>query len=92
MGGGRVIDRRVTKKCTADSIAELACFWDTHDLTDFEDQLEEVAEPVFGREAETVNVPLQPQEIEAIRRIADSQGVEFSALLRGWVLEKLRRN
>ena len=75
-----------------DSIAELARFWDTHDLTDFEDQLEEVTAPVFGREAETVNVPLQPHEIEAIRRIADSQGVEFSALLRGWVLEKLRRN
>jgi hypothetical protein len=22
-------------------------FWDTHDLTDFEDELEEVTEPVF---------------------------------------------
>ena len=34
-----------------DSIRELAQFWDTHDLSDFEDQLEEVAEPVFEREA-----------------------------------------
>ncbi len=32
-----------------DSIEELAAFWDTHDLTDFEDQLEEVTEPVFVR-------------------------------------------
>ena len=30
-----------------DSIQELADFWDTHDLTDFEDELEEVDEPVF---------------------------------------------
>ena len=30
-----------------DSIEDLARFWDTHDLTDFEDQLEEVTEPVF---------------------------------------------
>ena len=30
-----------------DSIQELADFWDTHDLTDFEDELEEVTEPVF---------------------------------------------
>jgi len=30
-----------------DSIPELAQFWDTHDLTDFEDELEEVTEPVF---------------------------------------------
>ena len=30
-----------------DSIQELAHFWDTHDLTDFEDDLEEVTESVF---------------------------------------------
>lgn len=33
-----------------DSIDELARFWDTHDLTDFQDQLEVVTEPVFARE------------------------------------------
>ena len=32
-----------------DSIQELAQFWDTHDLTDFDDQLEEVTESVFER-------------------------------------------
>jgi hypothetical protein len=35
-----------------DSIDELAQFWDTHDLTDFEDQLEVVTEPVFVTECE----------------------------------------
>ena len=30
-----------------DSIQELAHFWDTHNLTDFEDVLEEVDEPVL---------------------------------------------
>jgi predicted DNA binding CopG/RHH family protein len=73
-----------------DSIAELARFWDTHDLTDFEDQLEEVTEPVFVRDMETVLVPLQLQEVEAIKQIAESQGIEYVALLRGWVLEKLQ--
>jgi hypothetical protein len=29
-----------------DSIQGLAEFWDSHDLTEFEDELEEVAEPV----------------------------------------------
>lgn len=38
-----------------DSIQELAQFWDTHDLTDFEVELEEVTEPVF--ESATV-IPL----------------------------------
>ena len=32
----------------ADSIEELAQFWDTHDLTDFEDQLEVIAAPVVS--------------------------------------------
>ncbi len=75
-----------------DSIVELAQFWDTHDLTDFEDQLEEVAEPVFQRRAQSVWVSLQPQEVEAVKQIADAQGVEFSTLIRGWVLEKLHTN
>lgn len=32
-----------------DSIQDLANFWDKHDLTDFEDLLEEIPEPVFER-------------------------------------------
>ena len=39
-----------------DSIEELAQFWDTHDLTDFEDQLEEVKEPVFERESAKISL------------------------------------
>lgn len=35
-----------------DSVKELARFWDTHDLTDFEEQLEEVSETVFERRTE----------------------------------------
>ena len=32
-----------------DSVEELAAFWDTHDLTDFEEELEAVTESVFVR-------------------------------------------
>ena len=73
----------------ADSVAELARFWDAHDLTDLEDQLEEVTEPVFLRDMETIGVPLQPQEVEAVKRIAESQGIEYAALIREWVLDKI---
>ena len=72
-----------------DSIEELAKFWDTHDLTDYEDQLEKVTEPVFQRGVESIAVPLRTQEVQAVRRIAESQGVDYSALIQGWVLEKL---
>ena len=42
------------KKChiTQKDLEELANFWDTHDITNFEDELEEVKEPVFERRQE----------------------------------------
>ena len=35
-----------------DSIQELANFWDTHDVTEFEAELEEVGERVFERDTD----------------------------------------
>ena len=48
---------------TTDSIQELAHFWDTHDLTDFEDELEEMSEPVFELGTQ-LRVSLEPGEKE----------------------------
>jgi CopG antitoxin of type II toxin-antitoxin system len=56
-----------------DSIQELAHFWDTHDLTDFEDELEEVTEPVF-EPATVIPLNLESDEAEAVRRIAEAKG------------------
>jgi len=75
---------------TTDSIQELAAFWQHHDLTDFEDELEEVSGPVFRR-SHMVGVPLTEDERQAIRDAAASRGIDESALIREWVKEKLRR-
>ena len=72
-----------------DSIDKLAEFWDTHDLTDFEDELEEVAEPVFVRGA--IKVHLKSQEAEAVEQMAQARGVSPDELIRAWVLQKLAR-
>ena len=73
-----------------DSIEELAQFWDTHDLTEFSEELEEVIEPVFERNPEmTIPLHLHPTELEAVKRAAQARGVPEAALLREWVLEKL---
>ena len=45
-----------------DSIKELASFWDTHDLTDFDDQLQEVTEMVFERQDTVLRVPLTSEQ------------------------------
>jgi predicted DNA binding CopG/RHH family protein len=72
-----------------DSIEELARFWDTHDLTQFEDDLEEVGEPIFERET-TVTIRLQPEEAEAVKEMAASQGIPDTDLIYRWVREKLQ--
>lgn len=49
----------VQKIPQTDSIQDLAHFWDTHDVTEFEEQLEEVTDPVFEQET-TIQIHLQP--------------------------------
>ena len=71
-----------------DSIQELARVWDTHDLTDFEGQLEEVPEPVFERQT-VIPLQLESSEAEAVRQIAKAKGVADAELIRQWVVEKI---
>jgi hypothetical protein len=72
-----------------DSIEELAEFWDSHDLTDFEAELEAVSEPVFQREP-VLKLRLSADELDAVKDIARSQGVRDADLVHGWIREKLR--
>ena len=74
---------------TTDSIQELATFWQRHDVTDFEDDLEEVNQPVFQR-AYVVGVPLSGDEHQAVRDAAALRGLDEAALIREWVKERLR--
>ena len=74
-----------------DSIEELARFWDTHDLTDFQAELQEVRTPVFSRRKEgRVEVMLTAREAHALRRLAEAEGIKEAKLVREWVREKLR--
>jgi len=72
-----------------DSIEELAQFWDTHDLTDFEDELEEVPGPTLSGDTLIITINFQAWEASAIRRLADSKRLAEAELIRSWVLEKL---
>ena len=79
-----------TKIPQTDSIQELADFWDTHDLTDFEDELEEVSEPVFELSAQLF-VALAPGELETLNALAQSRGISPENLIREWVVECIDR-
>ncbi len=84
---------RRQKLPNTDSLEELARFWDTHDLTDFEEDLEEAAEPVFVRAKGTsLSIDLQPTEAQHLKQIARSKGVKGTTVLRQWILERLRES
>jgi len=71
-----------------DSVQELANFWDSHDVTEFEAELEEVDERVFVRDS-NITVHLSADDANAVRAMAKSRGVGDSELLREWVLDRL---
>lgn len=71
-----------------DSISELAQFWDTHDLTDFEEELEEVEGPVFESGA-TITLHLDSAEAATVKRLAESRGLSDTDLVHQWVAEKI---
>lgn len=72
-----------------DSIRELADFWNTHDLTDFDAELKEVDEPVFDRQT-TVTVRLDPDESRIVRSLARLHGISHAQLITRWVVERIQ--
>ncbi len=84
---------RRQKLPNTDSIEELARFWDAHDLTDFEEELEEAAEPVFVRaKGASLSIDLQATEAQHLKKIARSKGVKETTVLRQWILERLHES
>ena len=71
-----------------DSIQELAKFWDDHDITDFENELEEVKGTVFQRDTH-FSIRLESADAQAVHEAARSMGVADSEIIRQWVLEKI---
>ncbi len=64
-----------------DSIEELAKFWDSHDLTEFEDEVKEIQVPVFDKGSQSVmRIRLCPDEMAALKRIEESRGINQTDL------------
>jgi len=74
------------------SIAEEAEFWDTHSITDFEDETEDV-EIVFELDKpreETLVLRVQKEVKEKLKITARKKGLNPSTLARMWLMEKLQ--
>jgi predicted DNA binding CopG/RHH family protein len=73
-----------------DSIQELARFWQNHEVTEFENDMEEVTEPVFVRDS-TITLNLPAREAKAIQKLAKSQGLSKEEMIHRWVKQKLAK-
>ena len=78
----------MSKIPTTDSIEELARFWDTRDVTHFEDELEEVEGTVFERPS-GLQIQLSAEDAAALEEAAHARGTKASSLVREWISEKL---
>ncbi|KKQ07495.1 hypothetical protein A2858_02185 [Candidatus Daviesbacteria bacterium RIFCSPHIGHO2_01_FULL_36_37] len=71
---------------------EEAHFWDTHDITDYEDETEEV-EIIFDLKKpreKIVPIRMQAELRDRLDQIARSKGLNLSTLIRMWLMEKLQ--
>lgn len=85
--------KKVSKIPVFKSIAEEAEFWDTHDFTEFADELTPVKMKVtLGQpKEETLTVRLQTKLKERLASIASEMGVNTSTLARMWIVEKIKQ-
>lgn len=75
------------------SIKEEAAFWDTHDITDYLDELEVVEGVYQPKEGETktvMTIRIAPSLKEEVQKVARSYDISTSSLVRLWIVEKLR--
>jgi predicted DNA binding CopG/RHH family protein len=71
---------------------EAAQFWDTHSLTEFEDDLELVREKVFvKREKQVMTIRVDKKLVNAMKAIAREKGINYSTLARMWLIERLKK-
>ncbi|HEX5691794.1 MAG TPA: CopG family antitoxin [Roseiflexaceae bacterium] len=71
------------------SIEEAAAFWDSHDLTDYSDDLEEIAATIALQRHRHL-VALAPELAAQIGAEAKRQGVSTETLINLWLSERLR--
>jgi hypothetical protein len=71
-----------------DSIKELAKFFETHDSSEFEDELVEITEPIFVPR-NSVLVRLRPEQVSILKALAKRRGISADQLVREWIVQRI---
>ncbi len=64
-------------------------FWDTHDTTDFEDEIKPVKVRFAKNLSESINIRFEPETLNTLRALARDKGMGPTTLVRMWILEHL---
>jgi predicted DNA binding CopG/RHH family protein len=70
--------------------AEEAAFWDTHDFTDYEDEMKPVKVSFAKNLSQPLTIRLDPETLAQLREQAHEKGIGPTTLARMWLLERLR--
>lgn len=69
---------------------EEARFWDTHDSTQFLDQMEEVHDIRFSEpKHESIVIDLESQCAAALKKLAHKKRLPYHSLIQRWIKEKV---
>ena len=82
-----VEERRLSSISKASTYEEMGEFWDTHSITDYEDQIYEVDFKV--RKPVRHTIVLKREEYERARSVAEQQGVAIAVVVKEWMEERL---
>ncbi len=69
---------------------EMAEWWDTHDLADYQDEFKTVKVNVAKNLSEGITIRLDPKTLNKLRSKAHKKGIGPTTLARMWIMENLQ--
>jgi predicted DNA binding CopG/RHH family protein len=69
---------------------EEAAFWDTHDISDYWDELKPVKLKVAKNLSKGITIRFDEETLRELREQANRRGIGPTTLVRMWILERLR--
>lgn len=81
-------DERLSSISKARSLEEMAAFWDTHSLADYEGEIHEV-EMTFDASARRTYVGIDPELMADLRRIAKQRQISTQTLINLWLRQRV---
>lgn len=76
---------------TFDTFEEMSEFWDTHDITDYEEYLTSVEANVAAYPRHEYVIALSDTLDALLRKVQQKEGVSLNTLINLWVQEKLQQ-